>query len=508
MTPALDPRPKRIFISYCHGGADEFPADAVYSALNSTHRVYIDKRNLIGEDWGARIDAELRQADFVIAFLSEQSVRSEMVIGEIRKAHRLAKEHSGKPRILPIRVQYRDPFDYPLSAILDPRQWGFWESQGDTGGLLAQLRTAIEGGSFQAPESQRLETPSEPSRPLAAPHPIAQIEIPGGAMPSQSGLYIERQADRLALAEIENEGVTISIKGPRQQGKSSLLVRILAHAQRFRKRTVFLDFQLVDGATLRTADAFYRWFAVSISDELGVQDATSQWWKDGLTNLQRCTRYIGQHLLPVLETQHVVLAMDEVDRVFSAGFSSDFFGMLRSWHNSRARLPQWGRLDLVLVTSTEPYLFIDNTQSPFNVGQLLDLQGFTGPEVGELNGRHSHPLDGQGCQALLELLGGHPYLTRRAFYLLATKQLTLPELVSNAAAERGPFGDHLRYFTSRLTGRPDLIEGLREVLRTQICSDALVARRLESAGLISAHGKLLEARCRLYADYFGRLLNV
>jgi hypothetical protein len=51
-----------------------------------------------------------------------------------------------------------------------------------------------------------------------------------------------------------------------------------------------------------------------------------------------------------------MLAMDEVETVFDTAFRSDFFGMLRSWHNSRVPTsPAWIKLDLALVTSTEPY---------------------------------------------------------------------------------------------------------------------------------------------------------
>ena len=33
----------------------------------------------------------------------------------------------------------------------------------------------------------------------------------------------------------------------------------------------------------------------------------------------------------------MILAIDEVDRLFSSPFSSDFFAMLRHWHNNRAQ---------------------------------------------------------------------------------------------------------------------------------------------------------------------------
>jgi hypothetical protein len=126
--------------------------------------------------------------------------------------------------------------------------------------------------------------------------------------------------------------------------------------------------------------------------------------------------------------------MDEVDRVFDTNFRNDFFGMLRSWHNSRAIYSSLDTLDLVLVTSTEPYQLIDDlNQSPFNVGQIIELEDFTPEQVAELNRRHNFPFDANSLQQLLRLLGGHPYLVRKALYLVASdkslQQSYLPMLL-------------------------------------------------------------------------------
>jgi hypothetical protein len=51
-----------------------------------------------------------------------------------------------------------------------------------------------------------------------------------------------------------------------------------------------------------------------------------------------------------------------VAALVDTSFRLDFFSMLRSWHNSRANITTsiWKQLDLVLVTSTEPYQLIEN----------------------------------------------------------------------------------------------------------------------------------------------------
>jgi hypothetical protein len=41
--------------------------------------------------------------------------------------------------------------------------------------------------------------------------------------------------------------------------------------------------------------------------------------------------------------------MDEADRLLTVPFHSDFFALMRSWHNNRAVDYQWNKLNLVMV---------------------------------------------------------------------------------------------------------------------------------------------------------------
>jgi hypothetical protein len=135
----------------------------------------------------------------------------------------------------------------------------------------------------------------------------------------------------------------------------------------------------------------------------------------------------------------VVLAMDEVECTFDTSFRSDFFSMLRSWHNKRATKAIWKNVDLALVTSTEPYQLIENlNQSPFNVGQVIELTDFTTDQVQDLNQRHGGPLTASDLQSLMNLVNGHPYLVRKALYLLASDRLTAEEISDQAYNERSP----------------------------------------------------------------------
>jgi AAA-like domain/TIR domain/CHAT domain len=506
----------RIFISYKRGVLPDEPvALAIFNALSQHHDVFIDQTMLVGTPWAERIEAELGKADFLISFLTENSVNSEMVKGEIETAHRL-KQQQGKPQILPVRLAYAAAFTYPLSAYLNGINWAFWETEADTPRLIQELQQAIGGNTLSIntdlAKTALISRVLIPLTNIPQPLPVAQpmlLEMPEGTMDAESRFYVERSTDAVALKTIDRAGgVTITIKGPRQMGKSSLLIRIKARAEEAGKRVAYLDFQLFDRSALQDADLFYRQFCEWITDELELENRVAEYWESPLGNSLRCSRYMSRQLLKILVSP-LVLVMDEVETVLDTNFRSDFFGMLRTWHNNRASTSIWKKLDLVLVTSTEPYQLISNlNHSPFNVGETINLVDFDGNQMADLNHRHGSPLNLVQLQQLMELLMGHPYLVRRALYLVASQQMTAKDLFAQARLDRGPFGDHLRYHLFRLNNRPDLMQGLLEVIRQQRCPNEDTFFRLESAGLVRREGRTVLPRCSLYAAYFQEHLHV
>ena len=334
----------------------------------------------------------------------------------------------------------------------------------------------------------------------------ACLESPHNIVPIQSPFYIKRPGDSIALKAIARQGVTIIIKGPPQMGKSSLLLQINSAAEQAGKRVAFIDFQQFDRSSLVEADTFFQQFCNLLTHKLDLDNHVADCWTLPLGNRQRLTRYMSHYLLPKLD-RPLVLAMDEADVIFDTNFRDDFFGTLRSWHSSRAHNPIWQQLDLVLVTSTEPYLFIkDLDESPFNVGEVIEPADFSLAQVIELNQKHDTPLSSPQVQQLFDLLGGHPYLVRLALYLLMEQRIAPADLFSQAIEERGPFGDHLRHHLSQLRRQTELVEGLHQVITHQTCPDQQIFFRLWGAGLVRREGQAVLPRCQLYAKFFGRYL--
>ena len=443
-TPVLkkrkDSQPsKRIFISYKPDvQPDEQVALQLVQALSAQHKVFIEQKILVDTSWAGQIEVEIRNCDFLIVLLSEDSAQSEMVEKEIRMAHSFAQLQSGRPAIFPVRLAYRQPFEYPLSAYLNHINWAYWSNEQDTPRLIVELNQVISSNNSSINTLKKvdllsLNESSDLPRPSASAQPGA-LEIPeGGTMKLKSNFYVERQADKIAVNTIVQQGVTISIKGPRQVGKSSLLIRTIKAAKDQSKRVLFLDFQLLGKADLSSEEFFLRRFCSWVSEDLELEDRVDEYWQRNISHIQRCTRYISRYILKELGTP-LVLAMDEVDKVVDAPFHNDFFGMLRNWHNSRAMSDIWNNLDLILVTSTEPYQLIDDlNQSPFNVGQVIELEDFTLEQVHDLNQRHGLPLNTSAEVKLIVSLNGHPYLVRKALYLLASGQITTTELFNDAS---------------------------------------------------------------------------
>ncbi len=133
---------------------------------------------------------------------------------------------------------------------------------------------------------------------------------------------------------------------------------------------------------------------------------------------------------------------------------------------------------------------------------MITLEDFTFEQVTDLNHRHGLPLNANEEWQLIEVLGGHPYLIRRALYLVANQLVSPKALFANATADNGPFGDHLRHHLSLLHGKTELIQGLLEVIHHHSCTDKHIFWRLRGAGLVREKERMVQPRCQLYANYF------
>ncbi len=503
--------PCRFFVSYRHVQPDEAVAQRLRDGLVRTgHQVFIDAKMKMGTDWVTEITQRIAWCDFLVLLLSEESMTSEMVQTEIRLAHRRHKRES-KPVILPIRLRYTGPLDYELDSYLGRLQYVLWESDRDDERILGEVLEVASGMEVAARREEVASSPAgAPAEPLAtAPsRPRPQVDPrtlsnPGGTVRLRDGFYLERKAD-LAVAPIAcRQGETLVIKAARQMGKSSLLLRYLDACQREGKKVAFLDFSRFSSADFADYGTLLAEIAGFLADALEIEDSAPR-----PSTQSRLTAFVEGKILKAVPDP-IVFAFDEVDRVLGRPYQDDFFTMLRLWHNQRAELRRgWQRVDLALVVSTEPYLLIDaGDRSPFNVTVPIELQPFSLPNCRELDSRYGSGLEAHQLDQLYGLLGGHPYLSRLAFYrLVAPDAIGFDELLDAAAQEDGPFGDHLRARLTKVCRKPELLAGMRQVIAHGTCADLDTYHRLHGAGLVRREGNRINPANLLYAKYFRAVL--
>lgn len=334
------------------------------------------------------------------------------------------------------------------------------------------------------------------------------IELPYGTMRPDSKFYIERSADKDCWTHISSDrAVTLFVQAPRQMGKSSLMRRMIDRAGKEQNTDcVFIDFEKFPEEHLANEEEFLIEFCLMIGDELGIPPAIEQYWQGRRTNIYKCSNYLSGYILPQIE-KSMILAMDEVERLLDSPFRANFFGMLRTWVNDRVIDENLNKMSMFLSSATEPFLLIDNYyQSPFNVAEPIDLQDFTNAEVHQLNQRHNNILTSEQVDALVQVIGGHPYLVRRAFYLIATGKTDFDTLLSNATSDTGPFEDHLAYYLYKVLQKPTLKQAVAHISRHQNCTENRTYYRLKEAGLIKKDGEQVVLRNQLYARYFAERL--
>ncbi|MEM6599582.1 MAG: AAA-like domain-containing protein, partial [Cyanobacteria bacterium P01_C01_bin.69] len=326
-----------------------------------------------------------------------------------------------------------------------------------------------------------------------------------GPLPLDSPFYVQRlPVEHRAFQAIERPGCLLRLKAPRRYGKSSLLLRLLTQANNLGFRTVILDFQDVDCSILKDLDRLLRWFCANVAWQLGLSARVDDVWDEALGSKVSCKAFLQEAVLQAIE-EPLLIALNEVNKVFEyPQVAQDFLPLLRSCHEQAKRSASWQKLRLVMAYSTEIYVSLRLSQSPFNVGMSLRLPPFNAQAVNALAERYGMPrLGAADLSKLMRLLGGQPYLINLAFYALKEYDLSFSQLVETAPTPGGVYGEHLQRYLALLLDRPDLNSALANVVRhgKRADIDRVAAYQLASAGLVKREGYRVAMSCELYRLY-------
>ena len=335
--------------------------------------------------------------------------------------------------------------------------------------------------------------------------------LPEGQVPLESLFYVERPPiETSCYKTMLQPGSLIRIKAPRRMGKSSLMVRILDYAAQQGCQTVFLSLQLADRSILQNLDKFLQWFSASVGLGMHLPNRLTDYWDELFGSKISCKIYFEQYLL-AKTTQPLVLALDDVDRLFDyPELADEFFGLLRTWHEQAKNRPIWKQLRLVVAHSTEVYIPLNVNKSPFNVGLPIELQPFTREQVEYLAQQYGLNWTREKTEQLMAIANGQPHLVQLGLYSLWQENISLEELLQKAATATGIFADHLRRQWWTLEQDPELTAAFAKVVQAShpVELELLPAFKLERLGLVSLQGNQATPSCALYTKYFRDRLSV
>lgn len=504
-----------IFISHDHSITSLDLATNIKQVLQEQKfNVFVDKADLIvGTHRNATIDKSILESNFFVLLLSEESNHNEVTFSQVHTAYQSFLD-TGSPVIIPIRVQF--PIEKKLSPTLHNKLADIvpfnWESKQHTSLLCSQLLAIFSGEVFLtiAPSNNVQDSSTDNENTIAPPSPSLPLESPQGSVRIDSPYYITRKNEEDIIEHLNKPAALIRIRAPQQFGKTSLLHRLIDYAVKQEFSVIPIDFHEFTQDTLSDLTKLLYKFCLAFATNFSLESEFKEEWEEDEDKIQAATYFIEQEILRV-QSKPILLAIDKADRLFEyRDVSENFFLLIRAWHQkgtNPAKSHIWKKLRLVLSYSTDAHLAISNPNaSPFNVGVERSLKPFTKEEVKHLLNIHQLSWSADHLDEMMNLLGGQPYLVRKALYLLKNESYSIDSLTAKAAQMAGPFSDHLRHHLYNIQDNEQVKTELKNILYEGKCKNAIIAGLLESAGLITGLHPTYKMTNELYAKFFKQVL--
>lgn len=387
-------------------------------------------------------------------------------------------------------------------------------------------------------------------------------------LPSPRDTYIELpHIERVCQQGIQQLGALLVIKAPPKMGKTMLLSQVIRNIPQEDYRSVVLSVRLAakdsintqthQGEDKKNTNDLLYWFCTSVTqmlllsgetienknkDKISNQQEFEKFWKTALgPSPVKCTTFFEQYLLSA--DKPLVLGLDDLDFLdfnsqFNENVASDFFCMLRSWHEKAAISPIWDNLRLIVIQSKDYTLHTTNRSTFANLGIHIKLEDFTQDQVKKLALRYHLNWKDEQIENLMKLVEGHPYLINQAMENITRWGKNLEDILENAATAEGIYYIHLvallrklqieinkdkklawenSYLDSKsenineindceqiITLKSTLLESFKELVNNREVKklEPRIREILDELGLIKPNGNLVIIRCELYRQFF------
>ncbi|MCR9248681.1 MAG: AAA-like domain-containing protein [bacterium] len=474
-----------VFLSYTRRDPDRRIVTALAKALTALAvNAFFDSQIEPGEDWPDRLDDELARCRTFVILVSTESQKSCWVRQELTAAANRNAKTVRALRILPVLIDLSPrEYDNYFGAYLRRIQPIEFSANGDVDELAATIHAAIR------PESES---------GAHEPFPI-----------SSTG-YEVRPVDEELNALLQKGQDTVTLRGPRHCGMTSMLLRAHAAAGNDDERmSCYVSLERFRGQD--TFDGLCLQLAHTLGFEFGLENPPEDIWNEARGGYINLTHYIEAALLGHRSQVRKQILFDDVDSVVTRDdVGLDFATMVREWQRRQAGSRRgWEQLSLVLGYSLDPSRWITNVdKSPFTVGKKLEITDFTAEDIMRRIQSQDPQLGRRiDVEKLTEWVGGHPVLMTLAVnWLMDRSGASLEDLKRSAEQPDGAFRSYLRQVAARLREHPELMNAFCTVLQTGKCSEDRFDD-LYAFGLVAgASGSRCEPRSPALSDYLGREL--
>lgn len=298
--------------------------------------------------------------------------------------------------------------------------------------------------------------------------PVSSFFQAGGTVSSTSACYITRACDERALETIFSRRY-LTILGPRQVGKTSLLFKLQAILNHRSIPCAVVDLStLHDGEKSEVASTWYRLLAAQIHHQLRKSESEI-YQENEVYDLPSFVSFLSNFEAVSGPKKRAVIMFDEAAAVPLA-LKNQFFSRLRALFNNRPN--PWAeaatRFDFVFAGAFYPSALVtETTVSPFNISNEVRVPDFQRHEADTLfQGFAPLRLEQEAADEIWKAAGGHPFLTQKMCQDLARSCRDIITL-NDVQVQKNDIlqhDAHLQNVVRRLDESPAEVELIRRVV--------------------------------------------